>query len=82
MVHLESISQRLFQHRGQVQNEQRAPNGNIISFTGRPFEDLNNRHINPKIEEELKEFKKEIEEKFAKSRLKQFKFPLKKQQKT
>ena len=37
------------------------------------------RYINPKIETELIDFKKEIEEKFAKSKLRAFKFPLKKQ---
>jgi hypothetical protein len=36
------------------------------------------RHINPKIEAELVEFKKEIEDKFKKSKLRTFKFPLKK----
>ena len=72
MVHLESISQRIFQHRDQVQQEQRAHNGNYIGFTGRPLQNINDRYINPKIEEELKDFKKEIEEKFAKSKLKTF----------
>ena len=47
MVHLESISQRIFQHRGQVQQEQRANNGNYIGFTGRPLENINDRYINP-----------------------------------
>lgn len=58
--------------------EMRAPNGNYIGFTGRPLENINDRYINPKIEEELKDFKKEIEEKFQKSKLKTFSFPLKK----
>ena len=57
----------------------RAPNGNIIAFTGRPLENISDRYINPKIEEELKDFKKEIEEKYAKSRLKNYSFPMKKQ---
>jgi len=35
------------------------------------------RYINPKIEIELLDFKKEIEEKFHKSQLRSFKFPLK-----
>jgi len=35
------------------------------------------RYINPKIEAELVDFKKEIEDKFNKSKLKTFKFPLK-----
>ena len=37
------------------------------------------RYINKKIESELIDFKKEIEEKFAASELRVFKFPLKKQ---
>ena len=36
------------------------------------------RYINKKIESELIDFKKEIEEKFAASELRVFKFPLKK----
>jgi hypothetical protein len=36
------------------------------------------RYINQKIEQELVDFKKEIEEKFAKSKLRVFRFPLKK----
>jgi hypothetical protein len=36
------------------------------------------RYVNEKIESELVDFKKEIEEKFAKSELRIFKFPLKK----
>ena len=56
--------------------ERRAANGNYIAFAcgpivGRP------RYINERIELELVEFKKEIEEKFARSRVNQeFKFPL------
>ena len=34
------------------------------------------RYINPKIEAELVEFKKEIEQKFEKSQIKNFKFPI------
>lgn len=49
------------------QYEPRASNGNIIALAcgnlTRP------RYINPKIEAELVDFKKEIEEKFAKSQL-------------
>ena len=76
--HLESISQRVGNNRHKEQ-ELRAQNGNIIAFTGRPLENINDRYVNPKIEEELKDFKKEIEEKYAKSRLKNYNFPLKKQ---
>lgn len=35
------------------------------------------RYINPKIETELVDFKKEIEDKFGKSKLRSFVFPLK-----
>ena len=56
--------------------EKRTSVGNIIALAcgklKRP------RYINPKIEAELVDFKKEIEEKFAKSKLRSFKFPLKK----
>jgi hypothetical protein len=45
-------------------------------LTGGPL--LKPRYINQKIETELIDFKKEIEEKFAKSELRVFKFPLKK----
>jgi len=37
------------------------------------------RYINPKIETELLDFKKEIEDKFRKSKLRTFKFPLMKE---
>ena len=47
----------------------------IIALTGEPPN--RRRYINPKIEEELVDFKKEIEEKFAKSRIRTYKFPLK-----
>ena len=57
--------------------ETRASNGNIISYTGRPLENLSDRYVNPKIELELVDFKKEIEEKFAKSKLRSFNFPYK-----
>lgn len=77
--HLESIPQRMAHGRNPANQELRAPGGNIIAFTGRPLENISDRYINPKIEEELKDFKKEIEEKFAKSRLKNYSFPLKKQ---
>lgn len=56
--------------------ERRAANGNYIAYAcgplvGRP------RYINERIELELVDFKKEIEDKFAKSRVnKEFRFPL------
>lgn len=54
--------------------EKRASSGNIIGLTNGPLTKA--RYVNKKIEIELVEFKKEIEEKFAKSKIKQFKFPL------
>ena len=53
-------------------------NGNIVGNTS--SRKIEERYINPKIEAELLDFKKEIEEKFASSELKTFKFPLKRQQ--
>jgi len=38
---------------------------------------MSDRYVNPKIELELVDFKKEIEEKFAKSKLRSFNFPYK-----
>mmetsp|Transcript_20012 Transcript_20012/g.30780 ORF Transcript_20012/g.30780 Transcript_20012/m.30780 type:complete len:111 (+) Transcript_20012:592-924(+) len=58
---------------GQI--EQKASNGNIIALANGELK--HERYINPKIEAELVDFKKEIEEKFAKSKLRNFKFPLK-----
>jgi len=55
--------------------EQRASNGNIIALANGELKRA--RYINPKIEAELVDFKKEIEEKFAKSKLRAFKFPIK-----
>lgn len=60
--------------------EQRSSNGNIIGLACGPLQ--KQRYINPKIEQELVEFKREIEEKFAKSSLRSFVFPLKKQANT
>ena len=57
-------------------NEEKTANGNIISYTDGPL--TKPRYINPKIEEELVDFKKEIQEKFTKSKLRAFKMPLKK----
>lgn len=50
--------------------EQVTSNGNIIGLACGPLK--NKRYINPKIEAELVDFKKEIEEKFAKSALRKF----------
>ena len=58
-----------------VGREQRSSNGNIIAFACGPLK--RKRYINPKIEAELIDFKKEIEEKFAKSPLKKFQMPRK-----
>ena len=55
--------------------ERRAANGNYVSYACGPLR--RPRYINEKIEEELVEFKKEIEEKFASSRVnKEFRYPL------
>ena len=56
--------------------EKRNSRGNIIALACGKLQ--RPRYINPKIEAELVDFKKEIEEKFAKSKLRSFKFPLKK----
>jgi hypothetical protein len=54
--------------------ERRAANGNYIAYACGPLR--RPRYINEKIEEELVEFKKEIEEKFAASKVnKEFKYP-------
>ena len=53
--------------------EPRASNGNIIALACGPLKKP--RYINPKIEQELVDFKKEIEEKFNKSPLQQFVMP-------
>lgn len=53
--------------------EQRASSGNVIGLAAGPLSKP--RYINPKIEAELVDFKKEIEEKFAKSPLLTFTFP-------
>ena len=79
--HLESIASRMMHnkqigHMMMAQQEQRTSSGNIIALACGPL--LRQRYINPKIEAELVDFKKEIEDKFAKSKIKNFKFPLKK----
>ena len=55
--------------------EQKTSKGNIIALACGPLK--KKRYINPKIEIELIDFKKEIEEKFAKSPLKKFQMPRK-----
>lgn len=60
----------------QHNQEQRTSTGNIVALACGPLK--RERYINQKIEQELVDFKKEIEEKFAKSKLRAFKFPLKK----
>ena len=56
--------------------EKRTSKGNIIALACGPLR--KKRYINPKIELELIDFKKEIEEKFAKSPLRKFVMPLQK----
>jgi hypothetical protein len=57
-----------------LEGEVRTSNGNIIALACGPLK-RGKRYINPKIELELVEFKKEIEDKFAKSLLKRFVMP-------
>ena len=57
----------------QKPTEQYASNGNIIAYACGPLK--KQRYINPKIEAELVDFKKEIEDKFEKSLLKKFVMP-------
>ena len=68
----ESLSSRIHYHH----EENKADNGNIIGLACGPLK--KKRYINPKIEQELIDFKHEIEDKFKKSPLKSFKFPLRK----
>ena len=54
--------------------ERRAANGNYVSYACGPLR--RPRYINEKIEQELIEFKKEIEEKFEASKVnREFKYP-------
>jgi hypothetical protein len=57
-----------------LEGEQRTSQGNIIALACGPLK--KKRYINPKIELELVDFKKEIEEKFEKSPLRRFVMPL------
>ena len=59
--------------------DKRTSKGNIIAFACGPLK--KKRYINKKIEVELIDFKKEIEEKFAKSALRKFHMPLRKLEK-
>ncbi|CAI2387707.1 unnamed protein product [Moneuplotes crassus] len=53
----------------------RLSNGNIPAYTAGPLQ--RERYINPKMEAELVTFKKEVDKRFKKSLLKDYKFPLK-----
>jgi hypothetical protein len=53
------------QQKTRTSDEPRASNGNIIALACGPLKKA--RYVNPKIELELVDFKKEIEEKFYKS---------------
>ena len=55
--------------------EKRTSRGNIIALACGKLQ--RPRYINPKIETELVDFKKEIEEKFDKSALRKFQMPQK-----
>lgn len=70
---MDSVSQRVTDREKLNGREQRTSNGNIIALACGPLK--RKRYINPKIEAELVDFKKEIEEKFAKSPLKKFQMP-------
>ncbi len=67
---MDSVSQRVTDREKQPPKEQKTSQGNIIALACGPLK--RKRYINPKIELELVDFKKEIEEKFAKSPLKKF----------
>ena len=71
----DSMSQRIQTKDKLLAGEQRTPAGNIIALACGPLK--RKRYINPKIEVELVDFKKEIEEKFAKSPLRPFVMPKK-----
>ena len=71
----DSMSQRIQTKDKLLAGEQRTPGGNIIALACGPLK--RKRYINPKIEVELVDFKKEIEEKFAKSPLRGFVMPKK-----
>ena len=74
---LDSMSQlRVADREKHLGIDKRTSKGNIIAFACGPLR--KKRYINPKIEVELNDFKKEIEEKFAKSPLRKFHFPLRK----
>ena len=72
---MDSVSQRVTDREKHHGREQRSSNGNIIALACGPLK--KKRYINPKIEAELVDFKKEIEDKFAKSPLKKFQMPRK-----
>ena len=73
---MESVSQRITDRdRQNREKEQRTSKGNVIGLACGPLK--KKRYINPKIELELIEFKKEIEDKFAKSSIKAFTMPRK-----
>ena len=69
---MDSASQRVTEREKAHLNqpEQCTSQGNIIALACGPLK--RKRYINPKIELELVDFKKEIEEKFAKSPLRKF----------
>lgn len=72
---MDSVSQRITEREKHIGRETRSSQGNIIALACGPLK--RKRYINQKIEAELVEFKKEIEEKFAKSPLKKFQMPRK-----
>lgn len=69
----ETVSQRITDREKHMGRDQRTSQGNIIALACGPLK--RKRYINPKIEVELIDFKKEIEEKFLASALKKFIMP-------
>ena len=53
--------------------EERTANGYYVAYACGPLK--KQRYINPKIEQELEEFKKEIDQKFQKAEMTQYHFP-------
>jgi hypothetical protein len=58
-------------------DEVKTSSGNIVANACGPLKKP--KYVNPKIEKELVEFKQEIEDKFAKSALRTFNFPKKRE---
>lgn len=55
------------------ETEERTANGYYVAYACGPLK--KQRYINPKIEQELEEFKKEIDGKYQKAEMSQYSFP-------